>query len=194
MDGELIGQFVPLFQTLVWVLVIAIVVISFRKKLIALLDKLSGADELEMSLGFLNVQAKTIRELHHTIGLGFPDEKVSKSEIDALMDVKLRGIQAAIEKHLSTDDVRMSPRIQANEEIIITRENGEMITGITVDVNEAGIGFKSSQRLRFAEVVKIASKDPQKTLPGGISNPVQIVRIELINEGYHYGAALPAVL
>lgn len=194
MDGELIGQFVPLFQTLVWVLVIAIVVISFRKKLIALLDKLASADELEMSLGFLNVQAKTIRELHHTIGLGFPGEQVSKSEIDALMDVKLRGIQAAIEKQLSADDVRISPRIQANEEIIITRESGEMIAGITVDVNEAGIGFKSSQRLRFAEVVKIASKDPQKTLPGGISNPVQIVRIELINEGYHYGAALPAVL
>jgi len=194
MDGEMIGQLVPLFQTLVWALLIGIVVISLRKKLIALLDKLTGADELEMSLGFLNVQAKTIRELHHTIGLGFPDEKISKTEIDALMEVKMRAIQAAMEKQLTNDDVRMSPRIQANEEIIITRETGAIISGITVDVNEAGIGFKSSQRLRFAEVVKIAPKDPQKTLPGGISNPVQIVRIELANEGYHYGATLPAVL
>lgn len=194
MDGEVIGQFVPLFQTLVWALLIAIFVISLRKKLIALLDKLTGADELEMSLGFLNVQAKTIRELHHTIGLGFPNEQISKSEIDALMDVKMRAIQAAMEKHISNNDVRMSPRIQANEEIIITRETGEMIAGITVDVNEAGIGFKSSQRLRFAEVVKVTPKDPQKTLPGGISKPVQIVRIELANEGYHYGAVLPAVL
>ena len=194
MDGELIGQFVPLFQTLVWALLIAIVLISLRKKLIGLFDKLTCADELEMSLGFLNIQAKTIRELHQSIGLGFPDGQISKSEIDALMDVKMRGIQAAIEKQISNEDVRMSPRIQTNEEIIITRESGEMITGITVDVNEAGIGFKSSQRLRFAEVVKIAPKDPQKTLPDRISKPVQIVRIELINEGYHYGAALPGVL
>jgi len=88
----------------------------------------------------------------------------------------------------------MSPRIQANEEIIITRETGEMIAGVTVNVNEAGIGFKSSQRLRFAEVVKITPRNPQKTLPGGISKPVQIVRIDLVNDGYHYGAALPAIL
>ncbi len=194
MDWELIGKLVPLFQTLVWALLIAIVLISLRKKLIALFDKLTGADELEMSLGFLNIQAKTIRELHHSIGLGFPDGQISKSEIDALMDVKMRGIQAAIEKHISNEDIRMSPRIRANEEIIITRESGEIIDGITVDVNEAGIGFKSSQRLRFAEVVEIVPKDPLKTLPGGISKPVQIVRIELSNEGYHYGAALPGVL
>lgn len=194
MNGELVGQLVPLFQTLVWALLIAIVVIAVRKKLMALLDKLTGADELEMSLGFLNVQAKTIRELHHTIGLGFPDEQISKSEIDALMDVKMRAIQAAMEKHISNEDVRISPRIQANEEIIITRETGEMIAGVTVNVNEAGIGFKSSQRLRFAEVVKITPRDPQKTLPGGISKPVQIVRIDLVNDGYHYGAALPAIL
>jgi len=194
MDGELVGQLVPLFQTLVWALLIAIVVIGLRKKLIALLDKLTGADELEMSLGILNVQAKTIRELHHNIGLGFPDEQISKSEIDALMEVKMRGIQTAIERKLSNEEIRISPRIQANEEIVITRENGDKLSGITVDVNEAGIGFKSSQRLRFAEVVEIAPKDPKKSLPGGISNPVKIVRIELINEGYHYGAALPAVL
>ena len=160
----------------------------------ALLDKLTGADDLEMSLGFLNVQAKTIRELHHSIGLSFPDEQIRKADIDALMDVKMRGIRAAMERRISNDEVRMRQRIQANEEIIITRENGEKISGITVDVNEAGIGFKSGQRLRFAEVVKIAPKDPQKSLLGGISKPVQIVRIELINEGYHYGAALPAVL
>ena len=131
MDGKLIWKLVPLYQTLVWALLIAVVLISLRKKLIALLDKLTGADELEMSLGFLNVQAKTIRELHHSIGLGFPDEHISKSEIDALMDVKMRGIQAAIEKQISSEDVRISPRIQTNEEIIITRESGEMITGIT---------------------------------------------------------------
>lgn len=194
MDAEVIGQLVPLFQTLVWALLIAIVVISLRKKLIALLDKLTGADELEMSLGILNVQAKTIRELHHNIGLGFPDEQISKSEIDALMEVKMRGIQTAIERKLSNEEIRISPRIQANEEIVITRENGDKLVGITVDVNEAGIGFKSSQRLRFAEVVEIAPKDPHKSLPGGISNPVKIVRIELVNEGYHYGAALPAIL
>ena len=194
MDAELLGQLVPFFQTLVWALLIAIVVFSLRKKLVALLDKLTGADELQMSLGILNVQAKTIRELHQSIGLGFPDGKISKSEIDALIDVKMRGIQAAMERKLSNEDVRMSPRIQANEEIIITRESGEVVAGITIDVNDAGIGFKSSQRLRFAEVVKIAPKDPKKSLPGSISNPVKIVRIELVKEGYHYGAALPAIL
>ena len=194
MDAELLGQLVPFFQTLVWALLIAIVVFSLRKKLVALLDKLTGADELQMSLGILNVQAKTIRELHQSIGLGFPDGNISKSEIDALIDVKMRGIQAAMERKLSNEDVRMSPRIQANEEIIITRESGEVVAGITIDVNDAGIGFKSSQRLRFAEVVKIAPKDQKKSLPGSISNPVKIVRIELVKEGYHYGAALPAIL
>ena len=89
MDAELLGQLVPFFQTLVWALLIAIVVFSLRKKLVALLDKLTGADELQMSLGILNVQAKTIRELHQSIGLGFPDGNISKSEIDALIDVKM---------------------------------------------------------------------------------------------------------
>lgn len=82
MNGELVGQLVPLFQTLVWALLIAIVVIAVRKKLMALLDKLTGVDELEMSLGFLNVQAKTIRELHHTIAWDF---RTSKSANQKLM-------------------------------------------------------------------------------------------------------------
>lgn len=191
MDTNLIGQMVPLFQTLVWAFLIGVVVFGLRKRLIALLDKLTGADELEMSLGFLNVQAKTMRELRQSIGIGFPDGTISKSEIDALIDIKMKGIQAAMERTLSSEDIRDDERIQTNEEIVIKRESGETIPGITIDVSDAGIGFKSSQRLRFAEIVKITPKDPRKSLPGGISEPVRIVRIEEAKEGYHYGASLP---
>ena len=190
MNIELIGRFVPLFQTLAWILLVVVVLISMRKHIRILLDKLCGADELEMSLGSLTVQARTMRELHQSIGLGFPEEMINKAEIDALLNIKLKGIQAAMERTVSQGDARYENRIGANEPIKISRENGETIGGTTIDVSEAGIGFKSEQRLRFSEVVTIVPSDPKKELSGPIKDPVRIVRIEESKEGYHYGAAL----
>jgi hypothetical protein len=188
MDQELIAQFVPLFQTLAWVFLISIILFSLRKEIKILLDKLISAEEIEMSVGSLSVQAKAMREIHRSIELGFPNDTINKAEIDALIDVKLKSIQAAIERSLTKDNVRGDPRIITSEEITITRKDGHVINGTALDVSEAGIGFKSDERLRFGEIVTISPRVLGGKLSDAIQDPFKIVRIEEAKEGYHYGA------
>jgi hypothetical protein len=188
MDEKLIVEFVPLFQTLAWVLLISLILFNLRKEIRVLLDKLISADEIEMSVGSLSVQAKAMREIHRSIEVGFPSETISKAEIDALMDVKLKSIQAAIERSVTKDNVREDPRVITNEEITITRNDGDKVNGIALDVSEAGIGFKSDERLRFGEVVTISPRGTEDNLSRAIQEPFRIVRIEESIEGYHYGA------
>jgi hypothetical protein len=161
MDEKLIVEFVPLFQTLAWVLLISLTLFNLRKEIRVLLDKLISVDEIEMSVGSLSVQAKAMREIHRSIEVGFPSETISKAEIDALMDVKLKSIQAAIERSVTKDTVREDPRV---------------------------IGFKSDERLRFGEVVTISPRSTEGNLSRAIQEPFRIVRIEESIEGYHYGA------
>jgi hypothetical protein len=188
MDEKLISEFVPLFQTLAWVLLISLILFNLGKEIRVLLDKLISADEIEMSVGSLSVQAKAMREIHRSIEVGFPSETISKAEIDALMDVKLKSIQAAIERSVTKDNVREDPRVITNEEITITRKDGGRVNGIALDVSEAGIGFKSDERLRFGEVVTISPRSTEGNLSRAIQEPFRIVRIEESIEGYHYGA------
>jgi hypothetical protein len=141
-----------------------------------------------MSVGSLSVQAKAMREIHRSIEVGFPSETISKAEIDALMDVKLKSIQAAIERSVTKDNVREDPRVITNEEITITRKDGDRVNGIALDVSEAGIGFKSDERLRFGEIVTISPRNTEGNMSRAIQEPFRIVRIEESIEGYHYGA------
>jgi hypothetical protein len=200
MDEKLIVEFVPLFQTLAWVLLISLILFNLRKEIRVLLDKLISADEIEMSVGSLSIQAKAMREIHRSIEVGFPSETISKAEIDALMDIKLKSIQAAIERSVTKDNVREDPRVITNEEITITRKDGGRVNGIAtrkdggrvngiaLDVSEAGIGFKSDERLRFGEIVTISPRITEGNHSGVIQDPFRIVRIEESIEGYHYGA------
>ncbi len=190
MDSTVIGEFVPLFQTLSWILLIVILILSVRKQLMTLLDKICGADEVEMSLGALTVQAKTMRELHRSIGTGFPDQTIDKTEIEGLIDIKLKGIQSAMERRIAKGDGRYDNRFQVNEEIQISCSDGKTIHGTTIDVSEAGIGFQSGERLRFGEVVKILPSDPEGKNVTPFQDAVKIVRIEEAKGGYYYGATL----
>ena len=190
MTSIMIVEFVPLFQTLSWILLIVILLFIVRKQLMTLLEKIVGADEVEMSLGALTVQAKTMRELHRSIGTGFPEQNIDKAEIEGLIDIKLKGIQSAMERTLAKGDGRYDNRLRVNEEIRITSSDGKTIRGTTIDVSEAGVGFKSDERLRFGEVVKILSNDPQIDATRPFHEAVKIVRIEEEKGGYYYGAAL----
>ncbi len=190
MPSDTVGPLVPLFQTLVWALVVCIIAFSLRRELKKLLDRFSGADDLQMSLGSLTVQAKTMRDVHRSIGAGFPDDTISKAAVEAMLDIKIKSIQAAMEHTLSKADGRDDPRIPINEEVKIIRHDGKVVYGTTIDVSEAGIGFKSERRLRFGEIVKIKPRDPHDKAPGNIVDPVRIVRIEQSNESYYYGGTV----
>ena len=190
MNSTTVSQFVPLFQTLSWILLIVVLILSVRKQLMILLEKICGADEVEMSLGALTVQAKTMRELHRSIGTGFPDQTIDKTEIEGLIDIKLKGIQSAMERTVAKGDGRYDNRFRVNEEIRISCADGKTIHGTTIDVSEAGIGFKSGERLRFGEVVKILPDNPQEKDTGPFRDAVKIVRIEEAKGGYYYGATL----
>ncbi len=184
------GQLMPLFQTIVWAVLACILVFALRTEVKKLLDRFSAAEDLQMSMGALKVQAKTMRDLHRTIGAGFPDGTITKDELDALLDIKIKSIQAAMEHTLTKDDGREEVRIPVNEKIKIIRRDGKVVYGTTIDASDAGIGFRSEHRLRFGEIVKIKPRSPGERLPGNIVDPMRIVRIEESRGGFHYGAAV----
>jgi hypothetical protein len=188
MDEKLIVEFVPLFQTLACVSLISLILFNLRKEIRFLLDKLIWADEIEMSVCSLSIQTTAMREILRSIEVGFPSETISKAEIDALKEVKLKSIQAAIERSVTRDNVREDPRVITNEEITITRKDGVRVSGIALDVSEAGIGFKNDERLWFGEIVPISPRSTEGNLSRAIQEPFRIVRIEESIEGYHYGA------
>jgi len=194
MPADILAQFVPLFQTLGWILLVLVLVFSVRKELKMLLEKMCQSDELEMSLGALTVQAKTMRELHKSIGTGFPEQTINKSDIENLIDIRLKGIQSAMERTLAKGDNRYDNRLRVNDEIRIDCADGKTIHGTAIDVSEAGIGFKSDERLRFGEIVKILSDNSQMASVGPFQETVRIVRIEEVKGGYYYGGTLSSNL
>ncbi len=95
-----------------------------------------------------------------------------------------------MEHTLSQSDIREGPRREVNQPIKIKPFDGQTFDGIALDISEAGIGFKSSSRLNFHEVVEIYSADPEHPLPTNGHSQVRIVRVEQANEGYYYGASV----
>ena len=190
MNIEQINLYLPLIKTGIWGIVVIVSVILMRKELRELIHRVAGSEEIEMNLGFLSVQAKTMRELQRSLDIGFTDQTVSKIELEALVETKLKSIQAAMEHTLSKSDIREGPRLDVNQPIKIKSFDGQVVDGIALDISEAGIGFKSSGRLSFHEVVEILSADPENPLPSNDHSQVRIVRVEQANEGYYYGASV----
>ena len=110
--------------------------------------------------------------------------------MEALVETKLKSIQAAMEHTLSKTDIREGPRLEVNQAIKIKCFDGQVVDGIALDISEAGIGFKSNGRLNFHEVVEILSADAENPLPTADHSQVQIVRVEQASEGYYYGATV----
>lgn len=185
-----LSEFVPLFQTLVWGIVVTIIFMMLRKELREFIQRFSGSDEIEMSLGALSIQAKTMREFQRSLDIGFADGEVMKKELEALIETKIKSIQSAMEFKISQSETRTNPRTELNEQILIKRADGSEIEGTALDISEAGIGFKSSRRLRFNEVVEIKAANPEKPMPIIDLLNMQIVRIQEAKEGYYYGAKM----
>jgi len=190
MSIEEINLYLPLIKTGIWGIIVLLSVILLRKELRELIRRVAGSDEIEMSLGFLSVQAKTMREFQRSLDVGFSEQAINKTEVEALVETKLKSIQAAMEYTLSKSDIREDPRIEANQPIKIKAYDGQVVDGIALDISEAGIGFKSGGRLGFHEVVQIFSADPANPLPNDGHSQVRIVRVEQAAEGYYYGGSL----
>lgn len=190
MSIEQFNLYLPLIKTAIWGIVVIVSVILLRKELHALIQRVAGSQEIEMNLGLLSVQAKTMRELQRSLDIGFTDETVSKAELEALVETKLKSIQAAMEHTLSKSDIREGPRLEVNQPIRIKCSGGQMVDAIALDISDAGIGFKSSGRLNFNKIVEILSADPENPLPSNNHSQVRIVRVEQASEGYYYGASV----
>lgn len=190
MSIEDINLYLPLIKTGMWGVIVLLGLIILRKELRELIHRVADSDQIEMSLGFLSVQAKTMREFQRSLDAGFVDEAVSKDQIEALVETKLKSIQAAMEHTISKTDIRDNPRTEVNQKIKIKCCDGQMVDGIALDVSEAGIGFKSDSRLNFQEVVEISAADPGQPLPSQGHSQVRIVRVEQAKQGYYYGASV----
>ncbi|MGR9045396.1 MAG: hypothetical protein ACU83N_08875 [Gammaproteobacteria bacterium] len=141
-----------------------------------------------MSIGKLSIQAKAMREIHDSIGLGFHEPTIRKAEVEALIDTKIRSIQSAIEYEMNKSEIRTDPRKITSQKIKITNEQGEIFTGEAMDISEAGIGFKSKGRLQFHEFVRVIPMENQSEAYNSNFNQLMIVRIEQAEEGFYYGA------
>ena len=182
---------IELITVLVWPSIALITIFILKKPLTNILNKISSAGEVSMSVGNLSVQAKAMREIHDSIGVGFSESMVDKQQVKALIDAKIRSIQSAMEYELNQTEVRTDPRIVKSELIKIKRENGEEFEGETLDISNAGIAFKSQGRIDFHEPVQIQPTNEPSQEENSFWKKLKIVRIEQSQEGFYYGARVP---
>ena len=183
---------VALLEVLIWPVTALIAIFILKKPIAKIIKLFSSADEVSMSIGSLSVQAKAMKEIHDSIGLGFQNSTLRKAEVEALIDTKIRSIQAAIEYELTKSEIRSDVRAVKSQKIIITDEHGEEFGGETLDISEAGVGFKSDGRLQFQEIVQIRPYGDQETSVSSLLPLLKIVRIEQSKEGFYYGATVPS--
>lgn len=185
------SETIEFIKVLVWPSVALTTLFILKTPLINILNKISSASEVNMSVGNLSIQAKAMREIHESIGIGFSESVVNKQEVKALIDAKIRSIQSAMEYELNQTEVRTDPRIIKSEPIKIKRENGEEFEGETMDISNAGISFKSQGRINFHEPVQINPVNETSQEENSLWGLLKIVRIEQSQEGFYYGARVP---
>ena len=194
---DLVSRLVPLFVAIVWAATVIIAAVLFRQPLKKVAERFSSADEVSISLGNLSLQAKTMRDLQGSINVGFSEDTLQKKDLQAFLDMRLQGIQTALEHHarerVLSSDVRRDRREMKEQKIKITTETGKVFDGETLDVSPTGVGFHSPGRLRLMETVKIAPVPGQQGQADPVVSPVRIVRIYQSKRGYHYGAAVPDI-
>jgi hypothetical protein len=191
--SELSSSIIQILELSIWPILAIAVVLILRNSINKVMNRISSADDLKMSLGSLSIQAKAMRELNQSIDLGFNDTTLKKSQIEALIDAKIKSIQAAIDFEITKTEIRSDPRSIESKEILITTEDGEDFTGQTMDISEAGVGFRSNARFGFHDIVAIKMGPEQDSVRAKKSRAslLKIVRIEQAKEGFYYGASLP---
>jgi hypothetical protein len=192
-NSEPSSFFIQIFDISIWPIVIIVVVLILRHSINKIMNRFSSADELKMSVGSLSIQAKAMRELNQSIDLGFNDKTLKKSQVEALIDAKIRSVQAAIDFEITKTEIRVDPRSIESKEILITTKDGKDFTGQTMDISEAGVGFRSHARFGFHDIVaiKMVSEPDSISANESLTNMLKIVRIEQAKEGFYYGASMP---
>jgi hypothetical protein len=171
---------------ILWPMIVSVTLFFFKTELKAILARFASAKDLQVSIGPLAIQARAMREIGDAIGINFPEDTVNKLELKALIDTKVKGLQSTMERQIAETSTRNNKRIVTTKKIMIIADDGEKFQGETLDISEAGIGFKSNGRLRFHERVKIKPLDSETKIP--LLNDAMIIRIEQSEEGYYYGA------
>ena len=97
LTSEPSSSILQILELSIWPILIIAVVLILRNSINKIMNRFSSADDLKMSVGSLSIQAKAMRELNQSIDLGFNDTTLKKSQIEALIDAKIRSIQAAID-------------------------------------------------------------------------------------------------
>jgi len=180
-------QLSQLASDLSWPIVALIAVISLRIPLTKLLNQFSTANDLKLSIGSLTIQAKAMREIHESIEMGFHDETLRKTQVEALIDSKIRSVQSAIEYEIGKSEIRSDARQVTSQEIKITDKFGKIFDGETLDISEAGIGFKSKGFFQFHDFVQVEPTDDTLKPHDSFLNRLMVVRIEQADEGFYYG-------
>ena len=182
-----LDQLIKLTEVLSWPSVGLIAVLVLRKPVTKLLQRFSNANNLKLSIGSLSIQAKAMREIHDSIELGFQGDTLRKTQIEALIDSKIRSVQSAIEYEVSKSETRSDIRKVTSQEIKITDKFGKTFDGETLDISEAGIGFKSKGLFQFHDFVQVEPIDNDSKSPSSFFNRLMVVRIEQADEGFYYG-------
>ena len=179
--------FIKLAEVLAWPAIGLIALLCLRIPIKQLLQQFSTANNLKLSVGSLTIQAQAMREIHDSIGLGFQDDTVRKAQIEALIDSKIRSVQSAIEYEVSEAEIRSDIRKVTSQEIKITDKFGKTFDGETLDISEAGIGFKSNGLFQFHDFVQVEPIDSSSKTDDSFFNRLMVVRIEQADEGFYYG-------
>lgn len=180
-------QLTKLTEVLVWPIVGLIVFVCLLKPITKLFQRFTSAHNLKLSIGSLTIQAQAMREIHDSIELGFQGDTVRKTQIEALIDSKIRSVQSAIEYEVSESEIRSDIRKVTSQEIKITDKFGKTFDGETLDISEAGIGFKSNGLFQFHDFVQVEPIDSTSKPNDSLFNRLKVVRIEQAEEGFYYG-------
>lgn len=178
---------IELIKVLAWPIIGLTALLCLRIPIKRLLQQFSTANNLKLSIGSLTIQAQAMREIHDSIELGFQGDTVWKTQIEALIDSKIRSVQSAIEYEVSESEIRSDIRKVTSQEIKITDKFGKTFDGETLDISEAGIGFKSNGLFQFHDFVQVEPIDSTSKPNDSLFNRLKVVRIEQAEEGFYYG-------
>lgn len=178
---------IELIKVLAWPIIGLTALLCLRIPIKKLLQQFSTANNLKLSIGSLTIQAQAMREIHDSIELGFQGDTVRKTQIEALIDSKIRSVQSAIEYEVSESEIRSDIRKITSQEIKITDKFGKTFDGETLDISEAGIGFKSNGLFQFHDFVQVEPIDSTSKPNDSLFNRLKVVRIEQAEEGFYYG-------
>lgn len=194
MESQFIKDMAPVLNTAIWATLAFAVILLLNREIRKFLQRFACANELTVKVGQLSMQAKAFHEMKGSVDTVFNSENLTKDELNAFFDIKLKSVLSEINRTMTGSDPRSDNRIPLRKKIKIQTEDGDVFEGETLDISKAGISFKTRGRLGIFETVSIAAfhSDSESSSVSDLLDRAKIVRIELSKEGYHYGATVPS--